>query len=79
MADFHALYSTEWKKLDPHASVLCVGTIETALKVARRLGEGTATVVEGAAAAAAADGGGMQALVTGSLHMVGGALNLLRP
>lgn len=81
MEEFHALYSAEWEKLDPRASVYCVETVEAALKMARRLGEGTDSAAsEGTAAAGGGGGGGgMQALVTGSLHMVGGALNLLRP
>lgn len=50
--------------MDPKAAIIKEQTIEGALNTARRIGE---------------EKGGMQTLVTGSLHLVGGALNLLRP
>lgn len=52
-----------WKTFDPQAKVSTDSTIEGAIKQARKI--------------AAEDD--MQVLVTGSLHLVGGALNLLRP
>jgi folylpolyglutamate synthase len=58
------VYSELWKKFDPQAKVLKHSTIEGALMLAKRIGD---------------QEGGVQALVTGSLHMVGGALNILRP
>jgi len=53
-----------WRKIDPEAAIINEQTIEGALNFARRIGE---------------EKGGMQTLVTGSLHLIGGALNLLRP
>ncbi|KAF7181984.1 hypothetical protein CNMCM7691_001372 [Aspergillus felis] len=58
------LYASVWKELDPQAMVTTTPTIEGALRLAREIG-----VRED----------GMQVLVTGSLHMVGGALSVLRP
>ncbi|KMU78014.1 bifunctional protein folC [Coccidioides immitis RMSCC 3703] len=58
-----ATYSSLWKVLDPQAIVTSVPTIEGAIKLAKKIG---------------AQGGGMQTLVTGSLYLVGGALNVLQ-
>ena len=62
--NFPVIYANLWKRLDPEAEVLIETTIEGALNLAKKIGEKS---------------GGMQTLVTGSLHMVGGALNILRP
>lgn len=62
--DFPTIYCEIWKKIDPEAQVFNEATIEGALNVARKIGE---------------QSGGMQTFVTGSLHLVGGALNILRP
>lgn len=50
--------------MHPHAAVSTEPTIQGAMRLAERI---------------SAQQGGMQAFVTGSLHLVGGALNLLRP
>ncbi|KAL9119008.1 MAG: hypothetical protein Q9187_004435, partial [Circinaria calcarea] len=57
-------YVEVWKGIDPGVRVSIEPTIEGALELARRIGN---------------RGKGMQALVTGSLHLVGGALWLLEP
>ncbi|GAQ12031.1 folylpolyglutamate synthase [Aspergillus lentulus] len=62
--DLCALYSSVWKELDPQATVTSTPTIERAVTLARIMGGRE---------------DGMQVLVTGSLHMVGGALRFLRP
>lgn len=62
--DLCAIYSSLWKETHPHAVVSTAPTIQSALRIAEQI-----SVQEG----------GMQALITGSLHLVGGALNLLRP
>ncbi|EQL36415.1 folylpolyglutamate synthase [Blastomyces dermatitidis ATCC 26199] len=62
--EFCDLYSSIWKGLNPQGVVSCEPTIEGAIKFAKRMG---------------ALHGGMEVLVTGSLHLVGGALNILRP
>jgi folylpolyglutamate synthase len=51
-------------KIDPEATIVREETIEEALSFAKKVGE---------------KHDGMQTLVTGSLHLIGGALNLLRP
>lgn len=53
---------TFWKKIDRDAVVLCTPTIDEALKKAREIGD---------------QYGSMRTLVTGSLHLVSGALYLL--
>ena len=58
------LYAEFWKKFDPEAAVSCERTIEGALHQARQIGELN---------------NGMQTLITGSLHLVSGALYLLEP
>ncbi|KAI9933764.1 hypothetical protein MW887_004836 [Aspergillus wentii] len=60
-SDVIAGYVSIWKKVDRQATVSTEPTIEKALNLARRLGGEK----------------GMQTLVTGSLRLVGGALNLL--
>jgi folylpolyglutamate synthase len=62
--DFLTVYSELWKSLDPQTKVSKNSTIEGALKLAKRIGD---------------QEGGMLTLVTGSLHLVGGALNILCP
>ena len=51
-------------KKDPEAVIVRQDAIEGALNFAKNIGE---------------QYNGMETLVTGSLHLVGGALNLLRP
>ncbi|KAJ5594687.1 folylpolyglutamate synthase, partial [Penicillium hispanicum] len=63
-SDLCPIYSSLWKETHPHAAVSIEPTIEGAIKLAERISE---------------QQGGMHALVTGSLHLVGGALSLLRP
>ncbi|KAJ5672998.1 hypothetical protein N7507_002125 [Penicillium longicatenatum] len=58
------LYSSLWKKMHPHATVSIESTIEGAIRLAERI---------------SVQQGGMQIFVTGSLHLVGGVLNILRP
>ena len=58
------LYSDVWRRIDPDAIIASEQSIQGALNLARTIGE---------------QRNGMQTLVTGSLHLVGGALNLLRP
>ncbi|KAJ5537512.1 hypothetical protein N7494_006991 [Penicillium frequentans] len=62
--DLCAIYSSLWKGIHPQATVSIEPTIEAAIRAAELM---------------SARQGGMQAFVTGSLHLVGGALNLLRP
>ncbi|KAF3391271.1 hypothetical protein F1880_007783 [Penicillium rolfsii] len=62
--DFCGIYSEIWKEIHPHAIVSTEPTIEGAIRLAERI---------------SVQQGGMQAFVTGSLHLVGGALSLLRP
>lgn len=57
-------YVPLWKELDPQAEVSSEKTIEGAIKLAKRI---------------SAQQGGMQCFVTGSLHLVGGSLSILRP
>lgn len=58
-------FADKWAQLDPGADVRVIPTIQEALEHARSLG---ADLEEGAA---------VQAYVTGSLHLVGGALGIL--
>jgi folylpolyglutamate synthase len=56
-------HSGIWRyEIDSSATISLERTVEGALRLARRIGE---------------QGNGMQTLVTGSLHLVGGALCLL--
>lgn len=59
------VFAEKWSSLDPEANVLLIPTIEEAINKARSLGES----VEG--------GHKAKALITGSLHLVGGALGIL--
>ncbi|KAF6821379.1 folylpolyglutamate synthase [Colletotrichum musicola] len=58
-------FAERWAQLDPKADVKVIPTIEEALNHVRQLGEGLG------------EGEKVQALVTGSLHLVGGALGIL--
>ncbi|KAJ5312639.1 hypothetical protein N7508_003469 [Penicillium antarcticum] len=62
--DLCATYSSLWKDFDNQAVVSSESTIEGALNSAKQI---------------SAQESGAQIFVTGSLHLVGGALNLLRP
>ncbi|OJK05116.1 hypothetical protein ASPACDRAFT_110314 [Aspergillus aculeatus ATCC 16872] len=62
--DMCSIYSSLWRQRDAKASVSSEATIEGAIKLANRIG---------------AAQGGAQILVTGSLHLAGGALSILRP
>lgn len=64
LPDFCAMHSSLWKDLDPKSQISIEPTIERAIKRAKQL---------------SAQKDGSQVLVTGSLHLVGGAVNLLRP
>lgn len=56
-------FAEKWKALDPSANVMLIPSIEAAITTARGLAqEGRPKV---------------QALITGSLHLVGGALGIL--
>ncbi|CZS92453.1 related to folylpolyglutamate synthetase [Rhynchosporium agropyri] len=61
-ADIQERYAETWSRLDPTAVVICERTIEGALDRAREIGD---------------QNNGVQALITGSLHLVSGALYLL--
>lgn len=61
------VFAERWSTLDPSANVMLIPTIEEAINKARSLvGDST-------------EGGDqkVQALITGSLHLVGGALGIL--
>ncbi|OLN84352.1 Folylpolyglutamate synthase 2 [Colletotrichum chlorophyti] len=58
-------FAERWSKLDPEADVKVVPTIEEALDLVRGISEGVR------------EGETVQAFVTGSLHLVGGALGIL--
>ena len=58
-------FAEKWAALDPEAKVLAVPTIEESIEYARHLSEGLK------------EGEKVQAFVTGSLHLVGGALGIL--
>ncbi|PKY02155.1 folylpolyglutamate synthase [Aspergillus campestris IBT 28561] len=62
--DLCAIYTSLWKEMDAEATVSVEPSIEGAIKVAESIGS---------------EKGGAHVFVTGSLHLVGGALNLLRP
>jgi len=59
-------YVEIWKRIQPEAQIVVERTIEKALEAARRIGK-------------EAGDGGMRALVTGSQHLVGPALRLIKP
>ncbi len=56
-------FADKWKALDPSANVMLIPSIEEAINTARSLAKG--------------DGQKALALITGSLHLVGGALGIL--
>ncbi|EQB53435.1 folylpolyglutamate synthase [Colletotrichum gloeosporioides Cg-14] len=58
-------FAERWRELDPQADVRVIPTIEEALDYVRGLAESNQ------------EGESVQALVTGSLHLVGGALQIL--
>ncbi|KAI9736733.1 MAG: hypothetical protein M1834_000937 [Cirrosporium novae-zelandiae] len=60
-SDAQERYANIWKSIDPKAEISLERTIEGALKLAKMIGD---------------QGNGMQTLITGSLHLVGGALSL---
>jgi folylpolyglutamate synthase len=62
--DLGTEYAIRWKQIDPKALLYVKPTIEDALMLARDI---------------AVEKEGLDVLVTGSLHLVGGALSLLRP
>ncbi|KAH6633964.1 Mur ligase [Chaetomium sp. MPI-SDFR-AT-0129] len=57
------IFAERWKQLDPSANILLIPTIEEAINTAREF--------------AKEDEPPVQALITGSLHLVGGALGIL--
>jgi folylpolyglutamate synthase len=57
------IYADIWKRAQPDSTILFEPTIQGALEMSRKIGK---------------DHGSMQALVTGSQHLVGGALSLLQ-
>jgi folylpolyglutamate synthase len=60
-------FAAKWKSLDPEASVAVVSSIEEALDSAKALAKKDGNEIEKE----------IQVLVTGSLHLVGGALAVL--
>ncbi|KAH7155538.1 Mur ligase [Dactylonectria estremocensis] len=58
-------FAEKWLSIDPDAVVKVMPTIEQSIDYARQLGEGLP------------EGEAVQALITGSLHLVGGALGIL--
>jgi folylpolyglutamate synthase len=58
------IFSAIWLKFQPDTNIHFEPSIQEALDTARKQVDGKS---------------GMQALVTGSLHLVGGALSLLKP
>lgn len=58
-------FAERWAALDPAANVMVMPTIEQSIDFARGLAEGLG------------EGETVQAFVTGSLHLVGGALGIL--
>ncbi len=60
-------FAAKWKSLDDEASVAVVSSIEEALEYAKTLAKGDGKEVEKK----------VQILITGSLHLVGGALAVL--
>jgi folylpolyglutamate synthase len=59
-------FAAKWRDLDPSAEVSVVPSIEEAIDKARALSASVDT-----------DSQTVQALITGSLHLVGGALGIL--
>ncbi|RSL69820.1 Folylpolyglutamate synthase [Fusarium sp. AF-6] len=58
-------FAEKWSSMDPEADVKVMPTIEQSIDFARHVGEGLP------------EGETVQALITGSLHLVGGALGIL--
>lgn len=58
-------FAERWSTLDPEAKITVIPSIEEAINVARGL---TSSLKEGET---------VQAFITGSLHLVGGALGIL--
>jgi folylpolyglutamate synthase len=56
-------FADRWKTLDPSANVMLIPSIEEAINTARGLAKESGKKAE--------------ALITGSLHLVGGALGIL--
>lgn len=59
------IFAEKWAALDPSAKIMVIPSIEEAINTARNLADS-----EGS-------GKKVQALITGSLHLVGGALGIL--
>ncbi|KAE8440790.1 hypothetical protein EG329_006568 [Mollisiaceae sp. DMI_Dod_QoI] len=64
LASLQKVYTETWKQVQPDAEIIIEQTIEGALEAARQIGK---------------EQGGVQALITGSQHLVGPALSLIRP
>ena len=64
--ELQKVYVETWKQIHPATEILVKRTIESALEAARRIGKESGD-------------GGMQTLITGSQHLVGPALSLIRP
>lgn len=61
--DLCTIYSSLWKKMHPDTEISTEPTIQGAIRLAEQISN---------------QKGGIQAFFTGSLHLVGGALSLLR-
>lgn len=59
------VFADKWKELDPSANVMLIPSIEEAINTARGLADKEGEQQK------------LQALITGSLHLVGGALGIL--
>ena len=57
------VYAQTWKRVQPTATILFEPTIQGAIEMARKIGK---------------DYNSIQTLITGSQHLVGGALSLLQ-
>jgi folylpolyglutamate synthase len=66
IGELQKVYVETWKQIHPATEILVERTIEGALEAARRIGKESGD-------------GGMQTLITGSQHLVGPALALIRP
>ena len=62
--DLCGLYASRWRELQPDATVSTESTIEGAIRSANHL---------------SSQQGSIEVFITGSLHLVGGALSILRP
>ena len=63
-SDIQRSYNELWKRLDPDTDIKETSTIEEALGLASKISDQYSR---------------MQALITGSQHLVGGALRILKP